>query len=89
MRNRKNGVTKRTYTKRVKEFATGFSTAFDDLNRFVKDNCKGGADKRDTALNTICKITDRYIHLNSEMRRWCDRNGVSFSDFVSDVVNLS
>ena len=82
-------VTKKTYNKNVRKYAKGYASAFDDLTKFVNDHCKGGAKKRDEALDIVCSVVDRYINLNIGMREWCEKNGVGIADFACDVMNRS
>lgn len=85
---KKPGVTKRTWNKNAKKFATESTAAWRDLNAFVKSHCKGSEKKREAFLDELSKIVDRYIEFNCAILTWCHKNGVNPQDFVCDVVNL-
>ena len=61
---KKNGVTKRTWDKNARKFATESTAAWRDLNAFVKSHCKGGEKKREAFLNALCPVIDKYINFN-------------------------
>ena len=84
---RKSGVTKRTWNKNATKFAASASSAWKDLNAFVESNC--AKKSRESFLDKMCEVVDKYVHLNWEILMWCHKNGVDPQDFVCDVMNIS
>ena len=85
---KKTGVTKRTWDKNARRFAMESTTAWHDLEAFVKAHCKRSEKARQTMLDEICPIVDRYIDINCRIRDWCYKNGVELDTFMCDVTNL-
>lgn len=85
---KKNGVTKKTLEKNVRKFARESSSAWFDLEGFVKKHCKRSEKARQAMMDELCPIVDRYININCHIRDWCHKNGVELDQFICDVVNM-
>lgn len=84
----KNGVTKRTWDKNARRFAGESTSAWHDLEGFVKAHCKRSEKARQAMMDELCPIVDRYIDINCRIRDWCHKNGVELDPFMCDVANL-
>ena len=85
---KKNGVTKKTWDKNARKFARESSSAWFDLEGFVKKHCKRSEKARQTMLDELCPIVDKYVDINCKIRDWCFKNGVDIGEFICDVDNL-
>ena len=86
---KKNGVTKRTWDKKVRVFARESTSAWRDLEAFVKAHCGKKTEKaRMAMMDELCPIVDKYVDINCKIRDWCHKNGVDIGEFICDVDNL-
>ena len=89
MEKKKSGVTKRTWDKNVRKFATASASAWRELNAFVDSHCKRRPKKvKETFMDELCAVVDKYIMLNAELHDWCHKHKVDLEAFVCDVINL-
>lgn len=76
-------ISKKTYVKRVKKFATRQNDAWKKLNAFM-DLFAMSERKRDA----LCEIIDNYIFLNDDIMNYAIKNDIDKKDFMCDIDNI-
>ena len=85
---KKNCVARNTYNAKVRKFASINAKTFDDMEKFVKDNCKVRNEReRDRVMDELCILVDRMSHLNLDALMWCNKHGIDHDEFVCDIDN--
>ena len=83
------GVAKTAWDKNALKFAIAFGDAWSELSAFVDSHCKEGSKEvKETFMDELCTVVDKYVMLNGEMRDWCHEHKADLDDFVCDVVNM-